>query len=352
MTQPVRVALIGNSFAAKVQLPALRWAGGNEVVGIAGADAAKARATAEAWSIPHATGDWRELLELAPDLVIITTPVDLHAPMVRAVLGTDAAILCEKPFALNAAEAEELTNGAQGRLALLDHQLRWSPLRRGLRALVAEGTLGDVWSGRAQMHFGSPQRIDAPWSWWYDAARGGGALGAILSHMLDALTHDLGPVEAVCARLVTYRKERDDQGTPRPVTADEHATLWLRMASGAEMELDTNLMAPGSTGSMIEYVGSRATARVEAEERLLLVPHGAEPQRIEVESTPTHIELGMPDMGPFARMLPLFLRDVVRAVRAGESQLPGAATFADGLATMRVLDAARRSAEDAAWVSV
>lgn len=64
----VRVALIGNSFAARAQLPALRWAGDNEVIGIAGADAQKARRTADEWEIPTATGHWEELLALDPDL--------------------------------------------------------------------------------------------------------------------------------------------------------------------------------------------------------------------------------------------------------------------------------------------
>ena len=48
-SEPVRIVVFGNSFAARVQLPALRWAGANRVVGIAGADAKKAAATAERW---------------------------------------------------------------------------------------------------------------------------------------------------------------------------------------------------------------------------------------------------------------------------------------------------------------
>ena len=59
----------------------------------------------------------------------------------------------------------------------------------------------------------------------------------------------------------------------------------------------------------------------------------------------------MKDGGPFARMLPGYLRDVVGAVSRGESTLPGAATFADGLATVRIMDAARRSAAGASWES-
>ncbi|TDJ69983.1 MAG: Gfo/Idh/MocA family oxidoreductase [Planctomycetota bacterium] len=353
MPAPVRIALVGNSFAAKVQLPALRWAGGNEVVGIAGTNAPRAEATAADWNIPVATTDWRELLALAPDLAIITTPVDLHAPMVRAFLAeTGAAILCEKPFTLNATEAADLAREGAGRLCLLDHQLRWSPWRRRLRALVQDGFLGTPWSGRIQMHFGGPARLNHAFGWWYDAERGGGILGAIASHLVDSLQFDMGAVLAVRARLATYRKTRPDaEGIEREVTADEHATLWLRMANGAEVSVDTNIMAPNSTGSLVEYVGSEGTLRLEEEDRLLGAKHDAKIAPIELDaSVPTHTELGMPDQGIFARILPLYLKDVISAVGEGSATLADAATFTDGIATMRVLDAARRSATEGTWV--
>ena len=351
MSQPVRVAIVGNSFASAVQLPALRWAGNNEVVGIAGADVDKAKKTADKWSIPFATGTWRELLELDPDLFIITTPVDLHAEMVFAALETPAAILCEKPFALTAEQAAPLVEAAEGRLALIDHQLRWSPWRRKLGELILEGFLGDPWSARLSMIFGSPSRIDAPYSWWYDADRGGGTLGAIVSHMVDGLVLDLGPVDEVRARLCTYRGERvDPYGELRTVTADEHATLWLRMACGAEVSLESNLMAPAGTGSFVEYVGSEGTLRLVQEEQLAGARHGDELFEIVPDSVPpTPEEMGMPERGAFARMLPLFLRDVLQTVAEGRTELAGAATFGDGFETQRVLDAARRSAQSARW---
>lgn len=352
--RPVRVVLLGNSFASQVQLPSLRWAGGNEVAGIAGADADKAARTAREWDIPHATGDWSELLALDPDLAIVTTPVDLHAPMVAALCArTSAAILCEKPFTLNAAQAVPLVDVARGRLALIDHQLRWSPWRRKITELLREGFIGEPWSARVTVVFGSRTWRDAPWSWWYDAARGGGALGAIASHHVDALALDLGAVRRVRARLATYVPERvDADGVRRAVTADEHATLWLDMASGAQVSLEVNLMAPGGSGSLLEYVGSEGTLRLVDSTNLLAARHGEQLSPVEVAPCPTHAELGVPERGIFARVLPLYLRDLVGSVAAGADELLGAATFADGLATMGVLDAARRSAAAETWEPV
>ena len=346
MATDVCIALIGNAFAQRLQLPALRWAGGNRVIGIAGSDAAKARRTAEAWDIPLATGDYRELFAQDPDLVVIATPVHLHHRMVLDALETRAAILCEKPLALNVAEAAELAERARGRAAWVDHQLRWSPHRRALRALIAEGRLGTPWHGEFQLQFGSPAWLKRGASWWFDAARGGGALGALGSHMVDLVRSELGEVEAVRAELRAFLPTRpDERGEPVPTTADEFAALWLRLECGALVSLATGVLLPAARGFHLVYAGSAGSLRLEGEELLFAGQGGEDPRPVEVhDDRPKPEELGIPDGGPFARALPLFLRDVIDTVRAGRTELPGAATFADGLATQRVLDAARRSA--------
>jgi len=355
MADPVRIALVGNSFASKIQLPALRWAGGNQVIGIAGKDHVKAQKTADEWDIPFATGKWRELLKLDPDLVIITTPVNLHKDMVLAVYEkTKAAILCEKPFAMDRAEATLIAKAADERLFLIDHQLRWSPWRRVMREQLAAGVIGDPWHGRVEMLIGSPERVTQPYSWWYDANRGGGILGAIGSHMIDALAHEWSSVEGVRAHLETYVEERaDDKGRMHEVTADEHAHLWLSLENGAFVSLEASIMSPSSRFSFMEYVGSEGTLRLENEDELAFTPHGGELQKIAVDSSevPTFEDLGIAPAGIFARMLPLYLRDVVGAVRDGRNELAGAADMDSAYWTQAVIDAARESHDQGAWVS-
>lgn len=100
---------------------------------------------------------------------------------------------------------------------------------------------------------------------------------------------------------------------------------------------------------LVEYVGSEGTLRLEGETHLTGARHGEPLAPIPVDAPPAAREPGTSGDGPFERMLPLYLRDVVAAVRGGATELPGAATSADGLATMRVLDAARRSARSDRW---
>ena len=353
MANPVRIVLFGNSHAQAVQLPALAHIGGNSVVGIAGRDPGKAAATAKRWGIERSTAHWRELLELEPDLVIVTTPVDLHAEMVRDALATGAAVLCEKPFTLDVAQAEELTESARGRLALVDYQLRWNPYRRQMRTLCAQGFVGDVLHVRTDLLLNTPGFWERPYTWWSQESRGGGVLGATGSHLVDNILWMFGPIDAVSARLETFVKRRkDSEGTERDVDSDDFAELSLRLANGARVSLTVSLALPGAARWLLEVSGSAGTLRLDREQHLIGGPHGTDMAAIPIDATwlpPEHY--GIEGKGPFAALTGPFLSDVIEAVASGQTELPEAATFADGLANMRVLAAARQSARtDSGWV--
>lgn len=365
-----RVAILGNSFARKVQLPALRWAAAhgapNEVVAIAGRDGEKARATADAFGIAVATDAWEEALDPARvgdlDLVVVSTPVDLHAPMVRGALErTRAAILCEKPFAMDGDEARALAGEARGRLALIDHQTRWSPWRRAFAREVAVGRSGDPWAARVHLKVASVPRIGAGFGWWYDAERGGGTLGALASHALDGIVDQFGsPVAAVRANLMTHVRERPDAaGEPVAVTSDESAHLWLELESGLDVQVETGVLDFGverdaGNGVLCELRGAEATLRLEGETTLVRTPHGgaAEAVALDAPELPTNEELGVPGMGFFARCLPGYLRDVLRAAVDGEATLAGAADFDSAVHVTDVIDAARLSSREGRRVEV
>lgn len=345
MPSPVRVALIGNSFAEAIQLPALRYVGGNEVIGLAGGDGAKARATADRWGIPVATDDWNELLGLTPDLVIVSTPVDLHYPMARAALECGAAVLCEKPFTLSVEEAVDLAERARGRLALIDHQLRWNPTRRKLRELLSAGFVGDVFHVRSDLVLDNPAFLQRPFGWWFDAARGGGALGALGSHLVDNVMWMFGPIAAVEAHLAAHVAQRADaSGALHEVTADDTAELRLELVSGLVVQLTTSVVMPGASRWLLEVCGSEGTLRLDLDCDLVGGRHGEDMRQLDPETPlPDPSEFGMDQGGAFAACEPLYLKDVISAVARGATELSEAATFTDGVACMRVLDAARRS---------
>ncbi|KPV48757.1 oxidoreductase, partial [Kouleothrix aurantiaca] len=124
------IAIIGTGWGARVQVPAFRSAG-LEVVALAGSDAAKTERIAGELGVASSTGEWRELLARPDaDVVSIVTPPDLHHEITLAMLEAGKHVLCEKPTARDAAEAEEMLAAAQARPrqpALIHHELRFLP---------------------------------------------------------------------------------------------------------------------------------------------------------------------------------------------------------------------------------
>ena len=346
MKPSIRVALLGNSFATRVQLPGLRWVGGVELVGLAGHSLERARATAAEHGIPYATDDWRTLLDLRPDLVLVTTPVDLHREMTLAALEVGAAVLCEKPFALDVAEARLMVAAARGHGAWIDHELRFSPYVRAMRERVVSGALGEPWHVLFELFVPPQQGRAKPWCWWHDAARGGGVLGALGSHMLDLVRWIGGEVAQVRAELGVFAPTRADAaGVPHPVTADEYSFLRLRLASGAVAELRTSTVLHHDRSFRLQVSGSEGCVRLDGADTLFFGAGSEALQPLAVQAEfPTCVAMGMPEMGPFGRSFPLFARELVPAVQRGETRIEHAADFEDGLATQELLDAARRSA--------
>jgi predicted dehydrogenase len=345
----IRVAVFGNGFARTVVLPCLRRVPQARVVGIASPNVERARATAAEFGIEQAANDHRAILDRCrPDLVYVVTPPHRHRDQAIDALDAGCHVVCEKPTALDATESAAMLAAARARpdrLALIDHELRFSPARVALRGLVRDGRLGTI--HHASYTLLSPGRRDpsTPWTWWSDRACGGGALGAIGSHVVDSLRVLLGEVVETRGVLETFVRERPDPSTGRlrPVTADDLAAAWLRFSSGAIATLTISLVE-GERVHRLTLAGSEGSARAE-EQQPLRLQTGRDPQ-IELpaeDDLPPSAELGIPDTD-WARCFLRLARRTVDAIRDGRAEVPGAATFEDGHRNQLVLDAVRASA--------
>lgn len=358
MTDSVRIAFFGNGFARKVMLPCLRQVEGIQLVGLASPTLERAEATAAEFGIERVSSDHVEILEKArPDLVFITTPPHRHYDQSRDTLEAGAHVVCEKPMALSAAESAamvELSSSHPDRLALLDHELRYDPKRRQIERWLADGRFGQI--HHASYVVDTPGRLDptTPWTWWSDESRGGGMLGALGSHAVDAIRSFLGEFEEVRGTLAVGIKERTDplDGQAKKVTADDHASACLRLRSGAIVDLRVSGLG-GERNHAINITGETGAVAVTEQGELRASFTAGAP--LEVQTVPDELEsnedLGIPN-SDWARNFLRYSRKIVAAVRAGQSTLPGAATFVDGHETQKVLDAIRVSHHDADWVSV
>ncbi len=343
MATKLRVGVIGTGFGSTVQIPAFRANPRVEVVAVASGQPGKARKIADEFGVPHAFDAYAELVRADLDLVSITAPPHLHHPMTMAAVAAGRHVLCEKPMALSAAEAAEMLAAAERArvVHLIDHELRFNPNRRKVKRLIAEGFVGQP--RHALITVMSPGRRDPalPWGWWFDVTRGGGLLGALGSHQIDLLRYWLGEIESASGTLDAVIRERPapDGGGRRRVTADDFASFALRFASGAVGSILLSAVTAHPLGPRVELWGDEGTLMMDQADRLWGAPRGRELTEL------TEPETAPPPPG--MSYVPLwglsFVRLVDHATAAilDQGPLEPAATFRDGLAVQRAMDAVR-----------
>ncbi|HEY8132367.1 MAG TPA: Gfo/Idh/MocA family oxidoreductase, partial [Thermoanaerobaculia bacterium] len=219
-----RVGIIGRGWGERSQAPNFRDAG-LDVVAIVGRDG------------------WEALTRRADiDLISVAMPPAHHVDMSITALESGKHVICEKPTALNSADAARLITAARmhpHQVAIIDHELRFLPSFVAARERIAE--VGPI--RFAEVRYASPSRGDRsrPWNWWSDAGQGGGVWGAVGSHFVDALRYLGCEIEAVQASLATIINERSG----KPVTSDDFAAVHLRLGKGALAAMTFSAVASG-----------------------------------------------------------------------------------------------------------
>ncbi|MGW7519883.1 Gfo/Idh/MocA family protein [Streptomyces sp. NPDC054796] len=222
-----------------------------EVTAVGSRSDASARRFAERFGIPRAHGTWKELAgDPQVDVVYVATPHAHHLAAATVCLEEGKAVLCEKPMALNRAEAAAMAALAERRSVFLMEAM-WTylhPAVRRVRQLVDEGAIGEVRSLHAD--FGARAPAD-PGHRLRDPAAGGGAL------------LDLGTYPVALAHLLL--------GPPDEVTAWSHLT-----PEGVDE----------STGAILGYEGGAMavlSCSIAADSARSAVVHGTE-GRIDIPS--------------------------------------------------------------------
>jgi len=358
---PVGIGIIGTGFARTTQIPGFRDCMGAKVVAIASRNPDRAEVIAKEFGIEHVAADWQELVRHPNvDLVSVVTPPSTHMEITLAALEQGKAVLCEKPMALNAAEAARMVEKAKaaGVLALIDHELRFLNSRRVMRGMLQTGAIGSV--RHCNYVFRSDYRgiADRAWDWWSDETMGGGALGAIGSHVVDSFRWILSTeVTQVLGMLTTHIKQRPDKtgGGMREVTTDDEAKLLFHFSDGPHTEAATgaasiSVVESGRYENRFEIYGTKGALMVEETGELWLSPTGSGTWR-PVQVDQDHMGKGMRE-GSWSRGFTAFSVAICEALRGGKTTVKDAATFEDGYRVQLALDAIRASNESGCWVTV
>lgn len=353
MRQPGAI-VVGTGFGVRVHAPALRNAGFT-VEALVGRDEERTTRRAERLGVPRGLTDLDAALALpGVHAVTIATPPHTHAEIAVTAARAGKHILCEKPFSMDAVDATAMLDAAEaaGVTHLVGHEFRWAPERAVTMRAIADGLIGEPRLVSLVQYVplvADPEARTPPW--WFDAAAGGGWLGASGSHVIDMVRVWLGEFAAVSARLTITSQRRD--------IAEDTFTIRFRLASGVEGVLQQTAASWGPMAGITRVAGTHGTLWHEGATVMLADADGvrelAVPDFLALPLPPdesddprhrfTHLELG-----PFTRLC-----EVLRAGVDGQgvtSPVP-IPTFHDGVAEMRVLDAVRQSsANDGATVTL
>ncbi|HVX23453.1 MAG TPA: Gfo/Idh/MocA family oxidoreductase [Acidimicrobiales bacterium] len=341
------MAVVGTGFGCRAHVPALR-AAGFDVVALVGQDPERTADRAAASGVPVATTSFTDALDLGLDAVSISSPPATHAPLTRQAVAAGCHLLVEKPFTLDAAEARELLALADGAglVHLVAHEFRFAaPNLLGAR-LLADGAVGDprLATFVSWMPYVPDPQVPSP-AWWFDKEVFGGWLGAAGVHTLDQIRTWLGDVTHVRATLSVI--------SDRPATvADDTFDIELTMASGCRVVLQQTAAAWGFPPAITAVAGPSGTLWVDggrvwvadrAGSRAVDLPDdvaAALPAAGDDDPDGSLAALGV-ELLPFVGLTRHFRDRILGTAPAGG---PQAATFADGVAVMEVVDAAFASA--------
>jgi predicted dehydrogenase len=359
--EKIGVGLIGTGFARTAQAPAFRACEGAQLVAVCSGRIENAQRVAEENQIEHVCENYEQLIGLEDvDLVVVSAPPYLHYPAVMAALNAGKHVICEKPMAMNVKEAREMTELAASRpeqLAVIDHELRFNPTWRRMKELVDGGFLGELYHVSITIASGFRHSTQRHWNWWSQKSAGGGLLGALGSHAIDAMRWMFGEIEAVCGSVATMVPERKDPqtGEMKPNETDDYSSFLVRFSphngrvSHGVVLLSALFISGGK--NMVTAVGSNGTLVMEGEETLLGAM-GFNHQFEEMSLTDRAREIAIVPDNIWARSFYHLARETVQALREDRAEIAHAATFTDGLHCQEILDAVRLSHEEQRWIVV
>ena len=211
--KPIGVGIVGcGGIVLQNHVPGLALCPEARLVALCDTDAGVLARAGQQTGVGAMTLDYRELMARSEvDAVIIATPNFVHAPIALAAIAAGKHVLCEKPIAMNYAEAKAMADAAEkaGVRHMTAFTYRFVPAMRYMAHLIKAGAVGEPY------HFRSCRLQD--WGTravgWRQVAKlaGTGELGDMLSHRIDYAHLLLGSIRRLVADDRRFHDVRDGQ---------------------------------------------------------------------------------------------------------------------------------------------
>ena len=346
----IRVALVGYGFGGRTfHAPLISTTPAMTLAGVVTRDPARAAEVGERYPGCRVLADSDEVWADpgAWDLVVVSTPNETHVQLASAAVDAGIACVVDKPVAPDEADARALGRRASERGVLLVpfHNRRWDGDFLTVVDLIAAGRLGAVHRLESRFERWRPEGAAARTPGWKDDPRpaaGGGVLLDLGPHLVDQALVLWGAPHAVYAELDRRRGS---------VRVDDDAFMALSWADGRRAHLWAGALV-GAPGPRFRVLGSRGA----------YVKGGMDPQEdaLRAGRLPTGADWGAEPPDAFGRLgdepvptrpgaYPTFYGALVSCLRDGA---PPPVTWADAVTGLEILDAARRSADERAVITL
>lgn len=340
---PVRVAMLGAGFIAEFRAQVYARLEGVEVVSVLARTEERAAAFAARTGVGHVATSWDALVS-GPrfDAVDVCLPNDLHAEYALKAAAAGKHILCEKPLARTAEEAEGMLAAAEaaGILHAYGENMLHAPDFREILDVVAAGVVGKVlWVRGKEAHFGP----HSDWFWQRERS-GGGALIDMGCHLIAVFDAMLGlRPEAVMAHAPRLHHDTD---------CEDAVLALLRYPGGVIGQCEASWIQRGGMQVVLEVCGTEGFVTYDRSATTQPIKVFARQATTRYFSEKVENDRGwlFPTVDEYRRYgYEDQIREFVRCVRTGERPR---LTFADGLAVNRTMDACYRSAREGRWCDV
>lgn len=352
----LRLGVIGTgAFAEACHVPGLQSHPQAEVVALCGRDYGRTRAMAQRLDVPEVSVDYRELCARKDiDAVTIATPNVFHASQAQAALTAGKHVFCEKPLGIHASEVADMVRVAEASRKI--HQVSFTyRYLYGVQELKRRLLKGDI---------GAPYYVRIQWESWeaflpnakvgfrekVDLS-GGGMLYDMGSHLFDVAGYILGPIRAVTGCTTWIPREGIDAstGTFTKVETDDIATAWFIYQNGIRGQWFASRATPSSgEKAFIEVVGQEGALKASLSRGSVDVLKVSHPTRQDWEIIPLPEEASVGN----AHCLPTMMRSFVDACLRGALDREIDASFHDGLAVQRAIEAVREASRRLDWISL
>lgn len=341
----IRLGIVGSNYGLNVHLPAFRADPRCEVIALAGSNAARTTELAHAAGIPKAYGDWHALVEDADvQAVAIATLPSLQAQVAATALALGKPVFAEKPMASDLANARSMLTQAKlsGLPTMIDFNFHQTMNWQRAKQMLDASAIGALRHVTVHWHVESRAIQMRMRNWKTVGDDGGGVLGNFISHCFHYLEWFCGPIAGLSARI---------SGLPDDKETETTVAMAMTFKSGPLVNLSMSCASYLGIGHRIEFFGEDGTLVLHNPGvdymRGFELFHGKRGALLERIAVIDPVDAQFPDgrIAPVSRLAKLFLD----AIENGGTATPG---FTEGYRVQCLIDAARRSHDQGAWIDV